>query len=62
VKKADFSSVKTSLPRNDDTAAKLRFFVVGFVNEMTNFLAKMTEIFRRGKSLASGAGFAYNDR
>ena len=33
-----------------------------FVNKMTNILVKMTDICSTAKTLASGTGFAYNDK
>jgi hypothetical protein len=33
-----------------------------FVNKMTNILVKMTDICGKAKKLASGTGFAYNDK
>ena len=51
-----------SLPRNNAATNKNTKMLRRIVNEMTNILVKMTDIFGAAKTLASGTGFAYNDK
>ena len=48
--------------RNDVFTLKNEKTPGQFVNKMTNILVKMTDICGKAKKLASGAGFAYNDK
>ena len=50
------------LPRNNAATNKNAKKPRRIVNEMTNILVKMTDIFDAAKMLASGEGFAYNDK
>ena len=57
-----FSAAKTSLPQKHMASMKILKRAERLVNEMTKFLVKMTEDPGVVKPLASGAGFAYNDK
>ena len=57
-----FFAVKMPLPRNNAATNKNAKKPRRIVNEMTNILVKMTDIFDAAKMLASGEGFAYNDK
>ncbi|EFQ07579.1 hypothetical protein HMPREF9436_00923 [Faecalibacterium cf. prausnitzii KLE1255] len=50
------------MPRNDAFTFKNEKTPGQFVNKMTNILVKMTDICGKAKKLASGTGFAYNDK
>jgi len=50
------------LPRNNAATNKNAKTLRRIVNEMTNILVKMTDICSTAKKLASGEGFAYNDK
>jgi len=51
-----------SLPPKDVSAWKNAKMLRRIVKKTTNILVKMTDISGRAKKLASGAGFAYNDK
>jgi len=59
---AIFLAAKMPLPRNNAATNKNAKTLRRIVNEMTNILVKMTDICSTAKTLASGTGFAYNDK
>jgi hypothetical protein len=59
---AIFLAAKMTLQRNDAATNKNAKTLRRIVNEMTNILVKMTDICSTAKTLASGTGFAYNDK
>ena len=59
---AIFFAAKMPLTRNNAATNKNAKTLRRIVNEMTNILVKMTDICGKAKKLASGTGFAYNDK
>ena len=59
---AIFLAAKMPLTRNNAATNKNAKKLRRIVNEMTNILVKMTDICGKAKKLASGTGFAYNDK
>lgn len=57
-----FFAAKMPLTRNNAATNKNAKTLRRIVNEMTNILVKMTDICGKAKKLASGTGFAYNDK
>ncbi|MFR5344470.1 hypothetical protein [Faecalibacterium sp.] len=55
-------AAKMPLSRNNAATNKNAKTLRRIVNEMTNILVKMTDICSTAKTLASGTGFAYNDK